>query len=247
MSRLIDNFLAFSRMERNGDTFAFAELDVETIVTAAVDAVRERFKASGSRLDVEVAAGLPAITGDAEALVTVLVNLLDTDPYLVVEANGVPIIQPMTSIDPMLHIQAFPFDFTNPNPSLEPELSELWYTKKLEMSRGPEPGWDHPWLRSQNRFTSESGVTSTWLTGKARKRFELTFANVFGADRQLLFDLQAQTFDWSEPFWFRPPDTDYATLLVELDRDSLWRQDRDNPFGSGTSDRVTLPLIEVLG
>jgi signal transduction histidine kinase len=77
LSRLIDNFLAFSRMERNRETFEFAELRVETIVTGAVDAVSERFQASGSPLEVEVAAGIPAITGDAQALVTVLVNLLD--------------------------------------------------------------------------------------------------------------------------------------------------------------------------
>lgn len=77
LSRLIDNFLAFSRMERNGETFEFAEVEVEAIVNATVDAVGERFEASKSRLDVEVAAGLPTITGDAEALVTVLVNLLD--------------------------------------------------------------------------------------------------------------------------------------------------------------------------
>jgi len=77
LSRLIDNFLAFSRFERNGETFEFAEVEVETIVTAAIDAVAERYEASESQVDVKVAAGLPAITGDAEALVTVLVNLLD--------------------------------------------------------------------------------------------------------------------------------------------------------------------------
>lgn len=77
LSRLIDSFLAFSRMEQDGETFNFSEVKVETIAAAAVDAMGERFDASESRLDVEVAAGLPAIKGDAEGLVTVLVNLLD--------------------------------------------------------------------------------------------------------------------------------------------------------------------------
>ena len=71
------NFLTFSRMEQNREAFEFAKVEVETIVTAAVDAVSERFEAPESRLDVEVPTGLPAISGDAEALVTVLVNLLD--------------------------------------------------------------------------------------------------------------------------------------------------------------------------
>ncbi len=77
LSRLIDNFLAFSRMERGKRTFDLSEVQVEEIVTAAVDAVREKFQVPGARLDVDVAAGLPAITGDAGALVTVLVDLLD--------------------------------------------------------------------------------------------------------------------------------------------------------------------------
>ena len=77
LSRLIDNFLAFSRMERNKQTFELVEVEVEKIVAAAVSAVREKFDASGGRLEVDVAAGLPKITGDADALTTVLVDLLD--------------------------------------------------------------------------------------------------------------------------------------------------------------------------
>ncbi|MBL7042355.1 MAG: HAMP domain-containing histidine kinase [Pirellulaceae bacterium] len=77
LSRLIDNFLAFSRMERNKQTFELAEVEVEKIVAAAVSAVREKFDACGGRLQVDVPAGLPDIIGDADALTTVLVDLLD--------------------------------------------------------------------------------------------------------------------------------------------------------------------------
>jgi signal transduction histidine kinase len=77
LSRLIDNFLAFSRMERNKQTFDLAEVEVEELVAAAVSAVREKFDASAGRLEVDLAAGLPKITGDADALTTVLVDLLD--------------------------------------------------------------------------------------------------------------------------------------------------------------------------
>ena len=52
-------------------------LGADSIVRAAIDAIGERFEACQSRLDVNVAGELPAIHGDAEALVTVLVNLLD--------------------------------------------------------------------------------------------------------------------------------------------------------------------------
>jgi hypothetical protein len=59
--------------------------------------------------------------------------------------------------------------------------------------------------------------------------------------------MRAQTDQWSQPFWFLPPDTIYPPLLMELDRDSNWQQDFDDPLTTGTSDAVTMPMIEVLG
>ena len=77
LSRLIDNFLAFSRMERNKHAFEHELLDVAVIVDAAAASVRERFSNGLCRFDVDVAEGLRPVRGDREALVTVLLNLLD--------------------------------------------------------------------------------------------------------------------------------------------------------------------------
>jgi signal transduction histidine kinase len=77
LSRLIDNFLAFSRMERNKHAFQLAKVPVAEIVAAAVEAVQERFAGPGCQLEVEVAPDVPAVVGDRDALVTVLLNLLD--------------------------------------------------------------------------------------------------------------------------------------------------------------------------
>ena len=77
LSRLIDNFLAFSRMERNKQTFQFAATSLDAIINTAVDAIRERFDRPGCHLEVKIDADLPAITADADALVTVVLNLLD--------------------------------------------------------------------------------------------------------------------------------------------------------------------------
>ena len=77
LSRLIENFLTFSRMERNRHVFEFGETRPEAVVADALDAVRERFAAPGCRLDAEVAPDLGAMRADHGALVTVLVNLLD--------------------------------------------------------------------------------------------------------------------------------------------------------------------------
>ncbi|MBN1341134.1 MAG: HAMP domain-containing histidine kinase [Phycisphaerae bacterium] len=77
LSRLIDNFLTFSRMERNKGSFEFQEVDVSEIVAEAVEAVRERFNTPDCRLNVDVAQNLPTVVGDKDALITVVLNLLD--------------------------------------------------------------------------------------------------------------------------------------------------------------------------
>jgi signal transduction histidine kinase len=76
LSRLIDNFLTFSRMERGKHRFDFQPADAAQIVRRAVEAVADRFAAPHAELHVDVKEPLP-ILGDADALVTVVVNLLD--------------------------------------------------------------------------------------------------------------------------------------------------------------------------
>ncbi|HVM63013.1 MAG TPA: HAMP domain-containing sensor histidine kinase [Verrucomicrobiae bacterium] len=77
LSRLIENFLTFSRLERNKFKFVFARVRPEEIVEGAVAAMGERAHAPGCTVEQRVAAELPEITGDADALVTALLNLLD--------------------------------------------------------------------------------------------------------------------------------------------------------------------------
>ncbi len=77
LSRLIDNFLTFSRMERNKRSFDFEKVPPDQIVQTAAQTVRDRFETGGCELKVETAPGLPAITADRDAMVTVLLNLLD--------------------------------------------------------------------------------------------------------------------------------------------------------------------------
>jgi signal transduction histidine kinase len=77
LSRLIDNFLTFSRIERNKYTFTFAPHTPVELVESAVAVVQERFATPNCKFDVQVEPGLPAVTADADAMVTALVNLLD--------------------------------------------------------------------------------------------------------------------------------------------------------------------------
>ena len=77
LSRLIDNFLTFSRIERNKLVFSFREISPNSIAEDAAAAVRERFQGPACRFDTRLSPDLPAINADPEAMVTVLVNLLD--------------------------------------------------------------------------------------------------------------------------------------------------------------------------
>jgi signal transduction histidine kinase len=77
LGQLIENFLAFSRMERNKYAFEFTAVRAEDLVRAAVEAAGDRFRDDGCELRVKVAPGLPEIRADEGALVTALVNLLD--------------------------------------------------------------------------------------------------------------------------------------------------------------------------
>jgi signal transduction histidine kinase len=75
LSRVIDNFLTFSRLERNRQKFDFETTRPDAIVRDALEAAQERL--DRCHLEVNVAEGLPPVRADEDALVTVLLNLLD--------------------------------------------------------------------------------------------------------------------------------------------------------------------------
>jgi signal transduction histidine kinase len=77
LSRLIANFLTFSRIDCNLQRFEFTEMTPADVVRAAVQAMGERLQTPACHLEIDVAEGLPALRADRDALVTVLLNLLD--------------------------------------------------------------------------------------------------------------------------------------------------------------------------
>lgn len=77
LARLVENFLTFSRIERNRQHFEFAPTTPAAIVESAVAAMGERLQPPGCQLAVEVNPGLPPLVADQDALTTALRNLLD--------------------------------------------------------------------------------------------------------------------------------------------------------------------------
>ncbi len=77
LTGLIDNFLTFSRMERNKHAFNIVSTDAGEIAEDAAEAVRTRFEQNGNTLKITVDADAGEIKADHDAMVTVLVNLLN--------------------------------------------------------------------------------------------------------------------------------------------------------------------------
>jgi signal transduction histidine kinase len=77
LSRLIDNFLTFSRMERNKQAFQMRSVSPTSIARTAAQAVGTKLGRGSCRFETDIPDGLPAIKADHDAMVTVLVNLLD--------------------------------------------------------------------------------------------------------------------------------------------------------------------------
>jgi signal transduction histidine kinase len=76
LTRLIENFLAFSRLERGRERFVFTSVMPSAVVDAAVAALRERVPPD-CELRIEVAPDLPLVRADEGAVVSALINLLD--------------------------------------------------------------------------------------------------------------------------------------------------------------------------
>ncbi len=77
LTRLVDNFLTFSRMERNKQTFAMAPTRPDDIARDAAEAVKTKFSAGQCDFKLEIADNLPDVFADHGIMVAAVANLLD--------------------------------------------------------------------------------------------------------------------------------------------------------------------------
>ncbi|MDZ7266758.1 MAG: HAMP domain-containing histidine kinase [candidate division KSB1 bacterium] len=80
LARLIESVLDFSRIERGVKQYTFEYEDPEAIVRQVVEAFRPQAEADGFHLVLEIAAPLPEVKIDADAIAQLLLNLL-TNAY----------------------------------------------------------------------------------------------------------------------------------------------------------------------
>jgi signal transduction histidine kinase len=76
LTRLIENFLAFSRLERGRERFVFTSVTPSSVINAAVAAIRDRIPPDCD-LRIEVGPDLPPVRADEGAVISALINLLD--------------------------------------------------------------------------------------------------------------------------------------------------------------------------
>ena len=77
LSHLIENFLAYSRMEQGKRSFASSPIDPAELIHDATSALGERLTSGDCRFVQEFTEPLPPIKGDHDSLLTALINLLD--------------------------------------------------------------------------------------------------------------------------------------------------------------------------
>ncbi|HUB86375.1 MAG TPA: HAMP domain-containing sensor histidine kinase, partial [Verrucomicrobiae bacterium] len=76
LTRLINNVLDFSRLERGEKKYNFQPCDLTDIVRASAETLRPHLEAGGFKLDCELPETKIPIRGDPDALSQVIVNLL---------------------------------------------------------------------------------------------------------------------------------------------------------------------------
>ena len=77
LSNLVDNFLAFSRMERGKHRFVFEPTDARIIAQDSARAFCDRFELQPDEFILEISDNLPEIMADADSLKIAVINLLE--------------------------------------------------------------------------------------------------------------------------------------------------------------------------
>jgi len=77
LTGLIDNFLTFSRMERNKQAFDMTQTSPADIARAAAEVVKTKFSNSRCDFSIQIPDDLPDVFAARDIIVTALVNLLD--------------------------------------------------------------------------------------------------------------------------------------------------------------------------
>ncbi|MEM1181595.1 MAG: ATP-binding protein, partial [Acidobacteriota bacterium] len=112
LSRLVESFLTFSKLDRRDHRFARRDVDPRIPAEDAAAAVADRFRAAGCALESTVDGDLPDLVADPESLTTALVNLLDnackySDPGAAGGEDGLTLDGPARPVDRTVSLRLY--------------------------------------------------------------------------------------------------------------------------------------------
>jgi signal transduction histidine kinase len=76
LSRLVDNVLDFSVIEKGAKKYSFRPHDLEEVINNAVNSCEEMIRTENIRVDIDIPFDIPVVWIDSEAIAQVMINLL---------------------------------------------------------------------------------------------------------------------------------------------------------------------------
>jgi signal transduction histidine kinase len=136
LTRLINNVLDFSRMERGEKKYHFEKSDVVALARETVDAYRPHLESNGFRVDARWPEAEININGDRDALAQVVVNLLsNAEKYSSGQKEIAVEIEPKR--EPLPHVEVRIMDRGRGVPcGCEEKIFEQFYRAHDSLSSG---------------------------------------------------------------------------------------------------------------
>jgi two-component system phosphate regulon sensor histidine kinase PhoR len=143
MHRLIDDLLSLSRIEMVEHAAPSGAVALEPLLRRVAEGFEPRLKPRGTRLELEIEAGLPSIPADADQLAQVLTNLLDNAVKYGREGGRVRLsarrVEPASGTQRGVRRPGLAIAVTDDGPGIPPEhlprLTERFYRVDAGRSR----------------------------------------------------------------------------------------------------------------
>jgi len=136
LTRLINNVLDFSRMERGEKKYNFEKCDLAGVVRETVETCRPQFEAGGFKLECELPDSPLLVNGDRDALAQVVVNLLSNAEKYSGERKEVR-VEARSQAQPLPHVEVRVLDRGPGVPKgCEGKIFEQFYRAHDSLSSG---------------------------------------------------------------------------------------------------------------
>jgi signal transduction histidine kinase len=136
LTRLINNVLDFSRMERGEKKYSFAKCDLAGVVRETVESYRPHLEANGFKLECDLPVSPLFVQGDRDALAQIVVNLLSNAEKYSNDRKEVR-VEARPQFHPLPHVEVCVLDRgLGVPPGCEAKIFEQFYRAHDSLSSG---------------------------------------------------------------------------------------------------------------